>query len=88
MLSGKLTAFSIFSRLNDTTYNVQFEKADFRKKGAAQLINQETAKLLQDRCIYLNREQDLGVKGLRQAKMSYNPVRLNEFCTLKFNPVN
>jgi hypothetical protein len=45
-------------------------------KGASQIINHETAKSLKNRCRYLNREQDLGVKGLRQAKLSYDPLQL------------
>jgi hypothetical protein len=73
MVGNQLAAFSIFSRLNADTYNVQFEKSDFEFKGAAQVINQQTALYLRDRCRYINREQDLGIKGLRQAKKSYEP---------------
>ncbi len=73
---NKLIAFNIFSRLNDLTYDIQFEKADIDYKGASQMINQETAKYLKGKCQYLNREQDLGIKGLRRAKMSYVPFKL------------
>lgn len=83
-VDGRMIAFSIFSRLNRATYNVQFEKSDFAYKGAAQVINQETAGYLRGRCEYINREQDLGIKGLRQAKMSYEPARLVTPYTLKF----
>jgi uncharacterized protein len=76
MVDNKMAAFSIFSPLNQDTYNVQFEKSDFDYKGAAQVINHQTALFLKDRCRYINREQDLGIKGLRQAKMSYEPVDL------------
>jgi uncharacterized protein len=76
MVDQKMAAFSIFSPLNRDTYNVQFEKSDFDYKGAAQVINHQTALFLKDRCRYINREQDLGIKGLRQAKMSYEPVDL------------
>ncbi|MFA5906987.1 MAG: phosphatidylglycerol lysyltransferase domain-containing protein, partial [Desulfobacula sp.] len=65
----RLVAFSVFSRLNGSTYDIQFEKSDAGFKGAAQVINHETAKYLQDICRYVNREQDLGIKGLRQAKL-------------------
>ncbi|MCP3898465.1 MAG: DUF2156 domain-containing protein, partial [Desulfobacteraceae bacterium] len=58
--------------------DVHFEKADVNFKGTAQVINQETAKYLQKKCRYLNKEQDLGIKGLRQAKMSYYPEMLFE----------
>ncbi|MCP3953817.1 MAG: DUF2156 domain-containing protein, partial [Desulfobacterales bacterium] len=67
IVKGKVVAFSIFSQLNILTYDVHFEKADVNFKGTAQVINQETAKYLQKKCRYLNKEQDLGIKGLRQA---------------------
>ncbi|MBL6994236.1 DUF2156 domain-containing protein [Desulfobacula sp.] len=87
-LKSKVVAFSVFSKLNHSTYDIQFEKSDADYKGAAQLINQETARYLKDRCLYLNREQDLGIKGLRQAKMSYDPVQLYTPYSLIFNPPN
>lgn len=79
-----IAAFSIFSRLNTTTFDIHFEKVNKRFKGAAQLINQETAKYLKEDCLYLNREQDLGIQGLRQAKMSYDPLTILLPCRLKF----
>jgi len=72
-VEGKVVAFSIFSRLTPSTYDIHFEKSDFSFKGAAQVINHETAKFLKDKCEYVNREQDLGIKGLRQAKLSWDP---------------
>jgi hypothetical protein len=75
-VNDTLVAFCVFSRLTHDTYNIQFEKSDLAFKGAAQVINQETAKSLQNKCVYVNREQDLGIKGLRQAKLSYEPERL------------
>ena len=84
MVDDRMAAFSIFSPLNPSTYNVQFEKSDFYFKGAAQVINQQTALFLQDKCQYINREQDLGIKGLRQAKMSYEPEKLLVPHTLSF----
>ncbi len=87
-INDAIVAYSVFSRLDSTTYDIQFEKADPTIKGAAQVINQETAKFLENDCIYLNREQDLGIKGLRQAKMSYNPEKLIAMNSLIFHPVN
>lgn len=86
ILEGKVIAFSMFSRLNRTTYDIHFEKSDTSYKGAAQLINQATAQYLKDRCKYLNREQDLGIKGLRQAKLSYSPKKIFLPYTLKYIP--
>jgi len=73
---GRLAAFSAFSRLNDDMYDIHFEKADPAFKGAAQVINYETAAYLAPRCQFVNREQDLGIEGLRQAKRSYAPERI------------
>jgi len=87
-IGENVVAFSVFSRLNPFTYDIQFEKSDMDYKGAAQLINQETARYLVDKCHYLNREQDLGIKGLRQAKMSYDPEQLITPRTLIFSPPN
>ena len=51
---------------------------------ASQMINSETAKFFKNKCRYLNREQDLGIKGLRQAKISYEPLQLITPYTLIF----
>jgi hypothetical protein len=85
----RAAAFSIFSPFNQhnsLVYDIHFEKADRNFKGASQVINHETAKYLRQRCQYLNKEQDLGIKGLRQAKMSYDPEMLITPCTLILLP--
>jgi hypothetical protein len=85
LVNDQPVAFSIFSRLNPTTYDIHFEKADLAIKGAAQMINHETAKCLTNKCDYINREQDLGIPGLRQAKLSYDPDGILINSTLAFN---
>ncbi len=69
---NKLSAFSVFTIFNGTCV-VHFEKYDREIKGSAQAVNWETAKAVLGRCDYINREQDMGIEGLRKAKMSYNP---------------
>ena len=76
LVKDRIAAFAVFSRLNKSTFDVHFEKFNQAFKGASQVINQETAKFLEGRCTYINREQDLGIPGLRQAKLSYEPYRL------------
>ncbi|MCP4020257.1 MAG: DUF2156 domain-containing protein [Desulfobacteraceae bacterium] len=88
LVEGRIAAFSIFTRLNNDTYDIQFEKSNQEFKGAAQVINQETAKYLRTKCRLINREQDLGIKGLRQAKLSYEPDHLLIPSTLKFHLPN
>jgi len=70
---GELFAFSVFSQLNSDMADVHFEKFDPEIKGIGQVINWETAKNLSAKYKYINREQDLGIEGLRQAKKSYSP---------------
>lgn len=66
--------FAIFSPTTSDTYNVHFEKTDREYKGASQTLTRQVACHLHGRCRYLNREQDLGSPGLRQAKQSLDPV--------------
>lgn len=76
---NRISAFSIFSEQTVDMVTEHFEKFDPEMKGSAQVINWETAKYLQNRYIWLNREQDMGLKGLRQAKSSYMPAYLVKF---------
>jgi hypothetical protein len=55
-------------------FAIHFEKGIDEYKGIYQFINQAFAASLPETCIYINREQDLGDEGLRQAKMTYRPV--------------
>ncbi|MBI2522418.1 MAG: DUF2156 domain-containing protein [Bdellovibrio sp.] len=76
-IDGRPVAFSIFAHLNASTCVVHFEKAMREYKGLYQLINRETAKIiLADGYKYINREEDLGLEGLRKAKLSYHPLEL------------
>jgi hypothetical protein len=54
-------------------FAVHFEKADDQYKGIYQFVNQSFAASLPRFFIYINREQDMGETGLRQAKMTYRP---------------
>lgn len=71
---GELKAYAVFSRINFNSFTVQFEKADLDCKGASQVITNQTAKHLLNQCEFINREQDLGIPGLRHAKQSYMPI--------------
>lgn len=77
--NNKIAAYSIFSQQNADMATVHFEKFDPYMKGSAQVITWETSKYLQSRYTWLNREQDIGLAGLRQAKLSYVPDRLVPF---------
>jgi hypothetical protein len=82
-LDDRPAAFSIYDRLNPTTALVLFERALRDKKGLYQVINQETARAIAAQGLtFINREEDLGDPGLRRAKLSYHPVRLEAKHTL------
>jgi hypothetical protein len=76
-VEGQAVALSFGEKLNDTTFVVHFEKADSSYTGSYQMMNQlfiqnEAA----ERCLFVNREQDMGIEGIRKAKESYVPIRL------------
>jgi hypothetical protein len=75
-VDGVVRAFAVGERLSRDTAVCHFEKADHFMEGLSQLFNREYARLLFTDCRYINREQDLGEPGLRNAKLSYHPVEL------------
>lgn len=78
---GEVIAFTMASPLSEDTYDIHFEKALDTVDGAYTAINQAFAAWLRDKhpnLRYLNREDDVGLEGLRKAKLSYYPVRLVE----------
>jgi len=84
-VAGRAAAFSIFDRLNPTTAVVLFERARRSEKGLYQVINRETARVIEALGFSLiNREEDLGDPGLRKAKLSYHPTRLEMKHTLTY----
>lgn len=74
----QIIAFSFGMPINHNTFGVHIEKADTRYEGIYALINQEFAAHLPEQYTYINREEDLGIAGLRKAKLSYYPYELLE----------
>ena len=72
-VDGRMVAFTYGSAVTTDTLDVCVEKADRRVEGAFAIINQQFAEHLPEQYIYLNREEDMGIPGLRQAKLSYHP---------------
>lgn len=77
-VDNQIVAFAFGAPINHNTFGVHVEKADINYEGAYAVINKEFASRLPAAYLYVNREEDLGVPGLRQAKLSYNPVILLE----------
>jgi hypothetical protein len=77
----RVIAFSIASQLSEDTMDVHFEKAREDVDGAYTAINQAFSQYLRDKHLqirYLDREEDMGIEGLRKAKLSYCPDHMVE----------
>ena len=71
-VDGRMVAFTYGAAVTTDTFDVCVEKADRHVEGAFAIINQQFAEHLPEQYIYLNREEDMGIPGLRQAKLSYH----------------
>lgn len=81
---GRIVAVTMGNRTSEDTFDVNFEKAYSDMQGAYPLINRSFAQYLHEKypeLLWLNREDDMGIPGLRKAKESYYPDLLAE----KFN---
>ena len=79
--NGQLLAMTMGSPLTETIFDIHFEKALEEADGAYPTINWEFARYLRSKypnLQYLDREDDLGLEGLRKAKLSYAPHHLVE----------
>lgn len=76
-VDNKTVAFSI-SNIRGKVAHTLFEKGDIDYVGVYQAINKFTANRYFTDCEYINRQEDMGIEGLRKVKESYNPVMLFE----------
>lgn len=77
-VDGKIVAFTFGMPINNHTFDVCVEKANTNIDGAYTMINYEFANHISPEYTYINREEDLGIEGLRKAKLSYQPDILLE----------
>lgn len=75
---GEPVAFSYGTPITQQTFCTHIEKHDANVQGAAVMINRLMAQSLEEEYEFVNREDDLGLEGLRFAKMSYHPALLLE----------
>jgi uncharacterized protein len=78
LIDDRVQAFSCGELLNKDTAVIHLEKADPELRSLYAVINQQFTREAWAGTPFINREQDLGQPGLRQAKMSYHPHRLVE----------
>lgn len=81
---GQITAFSIGEKMGTDNAIIIFEKASYQYNGLFQLINRDTVANLFSDTLYINRCEDMGLEGLRKAKLSYRPCCMVDkyVCTL------
>ena len=82
-VGDQVVAMAIGSFLGEDTMDVHFEKADLDYNGAYAVINRAFARHIREKypqVKFLNREEDMGLEGLRKAKLSYYPHHMVEKC--------
>lgn len=75
-IGGRMAAFTYGVPLNDDTFDICIEKADTSFEGIFPAINRMFACSLPERFRFIDREEDMGIEGLRRSKLSYHPARL------------
>lgn len=81
MDGGQVLAVTMGSRMAPDTFDIHFEKAREDVEGAYNAVNCEFARYLRlkyPEVQFLDREDDMGLEGLRKAKLSYNPHHMIE----------
>ena len=77
-INGEIVAYSYGQPLTNKTFGVHAEKCLHEIDGGFAMINREFAEHNCAAYTYINREEDLGIESLRQAKLSYHPTILLE----------
>jgi hypothetical protein len=80
---SKIGAITLYEPMNSDTALVHFEKGLPDCEGIYKAINNEAAVRLAKNFTYINRESDLGVPGLREAKLRYHPHHMVEVWSMK-----
>lgn len=82
-IDGKLEAFTMGEYLNHNMALIHIEKANTSIRGLYPYINQQFLVNEFSDVEFVNREEDLGIEGLRKAKLSYHPVKFVEKYTVR-----
>ena len=75
-VDSKCVAYTLGEMLNKETLVIHIEKAHIEYEGSYQAINNLFLKEFGKNAVFVNREQDLGIEGLRRAKEAYKPIRM------------
>lgn len=82
-VDGKLEAFTMGELINDDMALIHIEKANPEIRGLYPYINQQFLVHEFPNVDFVNREEDMGIEGLRKAKLSYRPCRFVEKYTVR-----
>ncbi|WML37783.1 phosphatidylglycerol lysyltransferase domain-containing protein [Clostridium sp. OS1-26] len=83
-VDNQVVAFSLGEKLNDKLAVIHIEKGDMNYKGVYSFINKTFIDMCFSDVKIINREQDLGIEGLRKAKLSYYPFKLEKKFILSY----
>lgn len=75
-IDGVCQAFTISEDLNAEDVLVHVEKANDEVTGLFTFVNSENQRVNHPLALRVNREQDLGIEGLRKAKLSWRPIAM------------
>jgi hypothetical protein len=78
LIDGRIVAFSLGEKLNNSTFVVHVEKANPDFFGSYQAINQLFCEQVAVGYEFINREQDIGDENLRHAKTLYKPIKMGK----------
>jgi len=77
-VGGKIAGFTLGEKVNRKMAVIHVEKGDTQYKGIYAFINRTFAEKYLDEITYINREEDLGIAGLKKAKLAYDPIKLEK----------
>jgi hypothetical protein len=86
-INDTIESISVFEKMNENTAVIHYEKGSPDYDGIYKAINQESAKILENDNEFINRESDMGIPGLRKAKLSYRPHHMVEVFHINRNNI-
>ena len=79
-IDWRVAGYAYGAALSETCYDVMIEKGDRSVADIYKILNRDLVRMCCGGMTYINREEDLGVPGLRKAKLSYKPdILLSKF---------
>ena len=78
LVKDEIIGVTVGEKINSDTALIHLEKGNTEYAGVYPFINQLIVQTYFSDTLYINREEDMGIEGLRKAKLSYNPAFLIE----------